>query len=171
MKLSTTPMYWIGSWVGTNRLWMDGSRSPALSSESRAQIAPEANGNFLHMRYRWQYEAVEQEGCLLLGNQNASDAITAAWCDSFHMSGKLMFCTGSVNASGDVDMRGSYAAPPGPDWGWRISLSMASADRLCMQMFNIDPHGLEELAVKADYLRDAQARSLDSGSTVANRQF
>ncbi len=63
------------------------SRSPALSSESRAQIAHEANGNFLRMRYRWPHESVEQEDCLLFGNQNASDAITAAWCDCFHVSG------------------------------------------------------------------------------------
>ena len=80
-----------------------------------------------------------------------------------------MFCTGRVDASGVVDMRGSYEAPPGPDWSWRIELSMASADTLCMRMFNIDPQGLEELAVQSDYARDAQATSLDSVPMIANQ--
>jgi hypothetical protein len=70
------------------------------------------------------------------------------------MSGRLLMCSGGVDASGAVAVTGSYQAPPGPDWGWRIELSMPAPDSLCMRMFNIEPDGSEELAVQADFVRE-----------------
>jgi hypothetical protein len=48
---------------------------------------------------------------------------------------------------------GSYAAPPGPDWGWRIEIAAEQCKALRLVMFNIWPDGKEELAVEAAYVR------------------
>jgi hypothetical protein len=48
-------------------------------------------------------------------------------------------------------VRGSYAAPPGPDWGWRTDVT-PNAERLRVVMHNVWPEaqgGKEELAVEA----------------------
>jgi hypothetical protein len=44
---------------------------------------------------------------------------------------------------------GRYAAPPGPDWGWRIELVGEGPDVLVLRMLNITPDGEEALAVEA----------------------
>jgi hypothetical protein len=63
-----------------------------------------------------------------------------------------MVCTGLIDKYGLVDVLGSYSYPPGPDWGWRITLSPGE-DELEMRMFNIHPEGQEDLAVEASYRR------------------
>jgi len=45
--------------------------------------------------------------------------------------------------------RGSYAAPPGPDWGWRTVIEIPDDDSFRMVMYNVSPEGKEELAVNA----------------------
>lgn len=47
---------------------------------------------------------------------------------------------------------GRFSAPPGPDWGWRTEIR-ATAARLQIVMFNVDPDSRETLAVTADYAR------------------
>ena len=64
-----------------------------------------------------------------------------------------MFCHGTINAQGIIDLLGSYEAPPGPDWGWRIIITNPSNNRLQIIMYNCSPEGVEELAVQADYKR------------------
>jgi hypothetical protein len=54
-----------------------------------------------------------------------------------------------------VVVRGSYPAPTGPDWGWRIELDLRLADQLQMRMVNITPDGQEMLAVQAVYARSS----------------
>ena len=54
---------------------------------------------------------------------------------------------------GSVSIQGSYAAPPGPDWGWRILIEPRQADSFWMVMYNISPEGREALAVEATYAR------------------
>lgn len=53
---------------------------------------------------------------------------------------------------GVIDVRGSYAAPPGPDWGWRFIIAPAQMS-LGLVMYNITPAGQEALAVEASYVR------------------
>ena len=55
-------------------------------------------------------------------------------------------------SNGNVEVRGSYPAGDGPDWGWRIVLSPARA-RLEITMFNVTPDGAEERAVEGIYAR------------------
>jgi hypothetical protein len=50
-------------------------------------------------------------------------------------------------------VRGSYAAAPGPDWGWRTVIETAEDDSLRMVMYNLTPDGQEYLAVEAVYRR------------------
>ena len=89
---------------------------------------------------------------LLGGWEKSTGAVTIAWIDTWHNSDRIMISTGEVNKDGALDVRGTYAAPPNPDWGWHTLLS-ADEHTLSMVMFNVDPQGYEELAVDAQYRR------------------
>jgi hypothetical protein len=89
---------------------------------------------------------------VLLFGYDEQNAASAAWVDSFHMSTKIMSCTGTAT-NGTAELRGSYEAPPDPDWGWRITIRSLSANELKIIMHNISPEGQEDLAVQADYTR------------------
>lgn len=141
----------IGEWVGTKQLYFSPPPAPAISSPSKLSIAPVAGGSFLQFDYDWTYEGETQNGVLLFG-YDEENAASAAWIDSFHMSSKIMSCTGTA-ADGSAALQGSYAAPPGPDWGWRIAIRTVSANELQMVMHNISPEGQEDLAVQIDYMR------------------
>jgi hypothetical protein len=116
-------------------------------------VAPVAKGKFLSLTYTWSHEEVAQEGLILLGYDDKQEIATAAWVDSWHMSSKIMACQGKIDEQGAIDLRGSYEAPPGPDWGWRIVITPKSGSGLQIVMYNITPEGAEDLAVQADYKR------------------
>lgn len=135
-----------GNWTGTNCLqdtYVE-DKSPAT-----ATVTPVLGGKFVRFDYTWSYHGKPQEGSLLLGFDGAQ--VTAHWIDTWHMRNKVMACQG-LPAEGELNVLGSYVHPPGPDWGWRIVLTCKD-ERLSMVMFNIDPEGLEELAVEAIYRR------------------
>jgi len=70
------------------------------------------------------------------------------------MGDKVMACSGRSSPEGTIALRGCYAAPPGPDWGWRIEITPDEKMGLRLVMFNIRPDGKhEELAVNARYQR------------------
>jgi hypothetical protein len=140
-----------GTWVGENRLWFSGQ--PPRVSQTRLLIAPVAAGKFFRVDYTWEYEATPQDGSILFGYDGARAVVTAVWVDSWHMGEKFMLCEGAAEEPA-VTVRGTYAAPPGPDWAWRIAIS-ASGQELAMRMWNISPEGKEELAVEAVYGRSA----------------
>jgi Protein of unknown function (DUF1579) len=139
-----------GRWAGTNRL-QDPHANIAGDSPATAVLTPVLGGRFLRLDYTWAYRGAPQEGSILFGGDPAG-ALTAHWIDTWHMGDLVMACRGAVEAGGVVSVRGSYAAPPGPDWGWRIDL-YPGADKLRVVMFNIWPDGREELAVEATYTR------------------
>ena len=141
----------IGEWKGTKQLYMAPPPAPAVSSTSKLSITPVARGSFLQFNYDWTYEDEQQSGVLLFG-YDEENAASAAWVDSFHMSSKILSCTGTA-ANGAAHVRGSYEAPPGPDWGWRIAIRSVSANELQIVMHNISPEGQEDLAVQLDYTR------------------
>ena len=68
----------------------------------------------------------------------------------------LSACQGTPEMDGSISVRGTYAAPPGPDWGWRIVLGPHDGAALHLQMYNISPDGTEEVAVHAEYTRQSQ---------------
>lgn len=142
----------IGEWLGTKQLYLSPPPEPAVSSPSRLSICPIAGGNFLQFSYDWTYEDEAQSGVLLFGFSEEQNGASAAWVDSFHMSSKIMLGTGTV-LEGGAAVQGSYEAPPGPDWGWRITIRPLSPAELQIAMHNISPEGQEDLAVQLDYTR------------------
>jgi hypothetical protein len=70
------------------------------------------------------------------------------------MSTKIMSCAGRA-AEGSAELSGSYAAPPGPDWGWRITIRSVSPNELTIVMRNTSPEAQEDLPVQIEYTRSA----------------
>lgn len=141
-----------GKWKGNNRLYASFLPEPIKDSPTLASIDLRVNGQFLALEYDWAFEGERQEGVLILGCDSRSDAVQAVWTDSWHMSHKFMVCDGNVAGDGSVDMKGFYAVPEHPDWGWRTEI-IPGDDSFRLLMYNISPEGEEELAVEADYSR------------------
>lgn len=81
------------------------------------------------------------------------------WIDSWHTGGQFMTFRGEARPEGSISALGSYSAPPGPDWGWRIVLAGQSDGEIRIRMYNISPEGDEALAVEAEYSRGAAGRA------------
>ena len=138
-----------GNWQGTNRLQDPHSNSPE-ETPSTATVTPVLGGRFVRLDYTWTYHGEPQEGSLLIGYERKINVVTAYWIDSWHMSDKVMECRGAA-VDGEILLLGSYAAPPGPDWGWRITIATREADRFNITMHNVEPGGHESLAVESQY--------------------
>jgi hypothetical protein len=143
-----------GEWKGTKRLFPNWLPNPEVLSESRLTIAKAGRGSFELMDYTWRYDGISQEGLLLIGYDEGQNAVTIAWADSWHMNKKIMHCVGAVTADGEMSAIGSYEAPQGPDWNWRIAISAGVKEKLRIVMHNISPEGKSELAVEADFVRE-----------------
>jgi hypothetical protein len=141
-----------GKWQGTNSLWLS-PQSPVQESTSTLSLAAVANGKFIEVRYTWDYENQPQTGILLIGYEAERELVNAVWIDSWHMGEKFMHCQGIIKENGNINVRGQYHAPPGPDWGWRIVIAPEAENALNLTMYNIAPEGEEALAVKAAYSR------------------
>ena len=142
-----------GSWAGTNLLRLSWLTPTDYVSPTDLKVATAAKGKFLTLAYTWSHENIPQEGLLLLGYDNNQAVATAAWVDSWHQSNKVMLCQGTIDQQGTIDLRGWYAAPPDPDWGWRIVIKATTRRDLQITMYNCSPAGEEELAVQAEYKR------------------
>lgn len=139
-----------GHWQGLNQLWLS-PNDPVRESETAVSVTNTGQGNFVTLAYTWADAGKPQDGLLLVGQ--ADEGIQAVWVDSWHMGKQMMLCHGEVTANGGVSVRGSYAAPPDPDWGWRIDVEPEENGRFRLLMYNITPHGEEMLAVTAVYTR------------------
>lgn len=140
-----------GSWRGTSTLHETPDKSE--DSSSTATVTPILGGRFVRLDYTWGYQGAPQEGSLLIGYDKKAGNVTAHWIDSWHMSNKVMACEGMAGDGDELSIRGSYAAPPGPDWGWRTTITADPRRALRMVMYNISPEGQEDLAVQASYTR------------------
>jgi hypothetical protein len=126
----------IGEWSGTNILRLSSLTPSEYSSPSHLSIPQAAKGKVLMFTYTWNHESSLQEGTLLVGYNKKQNSATAAWVDSWHMDSNVIFCYGTINAQGMIDLRGSYKAPPGPDWGWRMIITSPSNNQLQFEMYN-----------------------------------
>lgn len=142
----------VGSWRGSSKLWFTPA-DPALESETTAEVGTAGNGKFLTLRYDWTYKDKRQEGFLLIGDDPSAGRCDAVLVDSFHNSHRAMPLTAALVGDGPVSVLGAYSAPPGPDWGWRVTLELPAEDQFILRMFNITPDGTEALAVEASYVR------------------
>lgn len=140
-----------GSWKGTNILHYEGlDESPGT-----ARIASILDGRFVRLDYTWSFQGKQQEGSLLVGFDPKTRTISGHWIDSWHMGHAAMICLGPEPDGGTYKLAGSYAAPPGPDWGWRIEITAGpGVDALRVDMQNVWPGGeREEPAMEAVYTR------------------
>lgn len=151
-KSTLSRFSWLaGNWAGTNRLWLD-PEEPARDSESIMVVGTKGKGRFVTFTYTWANGEEPQDGLLVFAFDEERNAITAHWLDSFHTGDKVMAFEGGAVEGGAVLVRGTYAAPPGPDWGWTIRVEPGD-DSFRIVMHNIWPEGREELAVEAQYAR------------------
>src|SRR5262245_35269046 len=141
-----------GSWRGTSTL-QDPHAGVAAESPSTAVVSPIPDG--ARLDYAWSYQGKPQQGSILFGTDEEAGAVTARWTDTWHTGNQPMACSGPMPGGSTLSVRGTYAAPPGPDWGWRIDVT-PDGDELRIGMHNVWPQeqgGKEELAVEAVYGR------------------
>jgi hypothetical protein len=141
-----------GTWQGTNVLQDPETNLPEESSAS-ALVTPVLGGRFVRVDYTWGYRGTPQAGSLLIGYDAKASIVSAYWIDAWHNGDKGMLCQGAFATNGEITVRGSYAAPPGPDWGWRTVITPNGGTALRIVMYNIWPDGKAELAVEANYAR------------------
>lgn len=146
----------VGVWAGENLLHLSWLTPTDYVSLSEMTVATVVREKFLTFNYQWSHEDAPHEGLLLVGFDEPQAAVNASWVDSWHSSQKPLALSGTIDAAGAVDLRGTYEVPNHPDWGWRIVLT-TNDDALQMTMYNVTPEGAEDLAVRADYTRVQQA--------------
>jgi len=133
--------------AGTKHLWFEPDAVP-LTSKVRATLTPVAGGSFYALRYEWTKGDAPHEGAMLIHRTASVGAPAITWADSFHQSGALMSLNCETTTPLGVVGLGAYAAPPGPDWGWRISVEWPPEGGLDVHMTNIWPSGQEDRAVR-----------------------
>lgn len=123
-------------WVGLNELWLDPLGNEALVSDGTMRV--DAN----RVAYTWSYEGKAHEGSITLRDGDAE------FVDSWHSTKPTPFkqIAGSWSL---VEVHGTYDAPEGPPWGWRISVSLRpGGEELVLQMTNVTPWGEDGRAVR-----------------------
>lgn len=153
MKLTDIQSNLIGEWTGSNLLRLSWLTPTDYTSDSSLLVSPVVGGKFLKFTYTWSHDNAAHEGLILLGFDNDQGVATAAWVDSWHQSSKVLSCQGTIDEKGAIAIRGTYEAPPGPNWGWRIEISSDTGKGLSIVMINCSPDGEEDLAVRAEYKR------------------
>lgn len=122
-------------WSGRNELWTDPLGNTAALSDATIEVG----AGVVH--YTWSYEGKPQRGAIEL----VGDGVT--WSDTWHQPTARTFRPLAVRGA-LVAVEGSYPAPPGPDWGWRIVLSRRPSGELVLQMTNVTPWGEDGRAVR-----------------------
>jgi hypothetical protein len=143
-----------GTWKGTNTLHDPNTGGPE-ESPGTLRVASLLDSRFVRLDYTWSYQGKPQEGSLLVGYDPGTRTISGHWIDSWHMGHAAMILLGTEPEGATLRLAGTYAAPPEPDWGWRIEVTAASGvDALRITMVNIWPDAAkEETAVEAVYTR------------------
>ncbi len=142
----------VGKWKGINRLYTTWIKeNPVRETDSTAIIELTARGRFLKIEYDWTFEDTPQEGLILIGNETESASIKAFWIDSWHLSDKFMVSEGRLGEDDIIDLKGFYAVPNHPDWGWRTIIEPENDGSFKIVMFNVSPEGEESLAVEMKF--------------------
>lgn len=152
MSASNDLSAYVGSWKGTNNLYLSWLPDPLRQSESTMTVSLKANKQFVAFEYTWAYEGEPQEGLILLGGDTRSNAAQTVWTDSWHSSHTIMLSDGEFGEDGSVSVMGHYKVEGHPEWGWRTEI-IPAGKTLRIKMFNVSPEGDEELAAETDYTR------------------
>lgn len=162
-------MEYDGEWSGINQLWVR-PEDPVRQSEASASIELAANDCFALIKYTWSDLGEPQDGVLLVRLARDLSPLDMVWIDSWHTGGKFMEFRGEEGQDGCISALGSYPAPPGPDWGWRIILAADSNAAFQIIMYNISPDGDEALAVRAQFTRVIAAQQVDAADRSSARR-
>lgn len=122
-------------WTGQGELWLDPLGNEAMLCDCKIEVGE------AEIRYHWSYEGKPQTGKLAL-RQGGAD-----FSDTFHSPTAMAF-RAAASSWCLVDVHGTYPAPEGPPWGWRITLSHRPTGELVLQMTNVTPWGEEGRAVR-----------------------
>lgn len=144
-----------GKWKGTKKLWLAPGKSSS-ESEITACVSDSALGRCAVIDYIWTLKGERQQGHLVLNTDYGKGAVQAAWVDSFHMATGIMILKGEFTRPDTIDLTGSYPAPPGPDWGWRMVISAPDDHALNLINYNISPEGEEYLAIEVALKRSGK---------------
>jgi hypothetical protein len=138
-----TPM--LGRWQGTNRfrLMPTDEYQPSIATATVAVTA----ARFVSIAYTWSDGDTPHDGLLLLAGD--ADRASGVWVDSFHTGPAWMTFSGGLGDDDELQLRGSYPAESGPDWGWHIHVRPQDA---VLTMHNLvpgyDPYQVVELALE-----------------------
>lgn len=144
---------WLGRWTGSKQVILDPADAPLPAGQSCLAFQQLGAGELYRVDYDWQLEGLTRFGSLLLAVHPETDAVTAAWVDSWHQSSTVMTLASASSRAGVLRLSGRYAVETGPAWGWAIEFESMAADTLEMRMYNATPEGDEALAVRARYER------------------
>jgi hypothetical protein len=151
----------VGSYTGTARTWFEPGE-PIDIARVKGRLKMVLGGRFLLHEYEGSFQGKPLEGIALTGFSLGEGRWQTAWIDSFHNGTRIMFSQGGPGGDPQSpDVTGSYPAAPDPDWGWRTTIEVPSADRLLITHYNITPQGQEVKAVEFDYERVADAGTPD----------
>jgi hypothetical protein len=89
------------------------------TSPATATVAVTA-ARFVSIAYTWAHDDTPQDGLLLIAGDAEGDGASGVWVDSFHTGPTWMTFSGGLGPDGELQLRGSYPADAGPDWGWHI---------------------------------------------------
>ena len=140
-----------GYYTGTTRLWIDPSPS-APPEESIAELRVESvlGGRWVRLHEHGTATGVPHAGELLFAVNRDAGQLEAAWVDTFHTGGFILWSTGPLGAGGLLAVTGSYAAGS-ERWGWRTEIDCT--DGLVTRSFNITPSGEESPAIETRWTR------------------
>ena len=136
----------LGRWQGTNRLRLmpTDEYQPSTATATVTVTAV----RFVSIAYTWFDGDTPQDGLLLLAGDATADGASAVWVDSFHTGPTWMTFSGGLGEGDELQLRGSYPAESGPDWGWHIHVRPRDA---VITMHNLvpgyDPYQVVELAL------------------------
>lgn len=131
---------------GTAQLWMTWVSPDPVASKSTFEVQQDARGRIVALDYTWEFEGQEQRGHLSVEPVAHGAEVTVHWKDSWH-AGEGMELKGAYGER--LDVLGSYPAPPGPNWGWRIVVRNQTSWEV--EMLNISPEGQADRAFLLTY--------------------
>ena len=109
-------------------------------------------GQFLKVSYTWSLESEPQAGIFLVRLDCEGREVESRLAGFLAYAREISWSAGEASQpDGCAMVEGAYAAPPGPDWGWRIALEHGDDDSFILRMDNIPPGGKPEQAVETKY--------------------
>lgn len=137
----------LGNWTGTKKLWLAPGEQ-CRECDINVTVSETALGRCAVITYDWVFEGERQEGLLVFNSDSGKGNVQTAWVDSFHNANGIMLLKGRFTDLETIDVMGSYKAPTGPDWGWRIVLNKTDENTIKILNYNVTPGGEEMLAIE-----------------------